>query len=78
MDTHRTADLVISIGALHHIPNYSMVDPITKALECAERFAIIGLYHKESRDAMGMRVLKNIDKFSKGLAPPDKVKANSI
>lgn len=52
MDTHRTADLVISIGALHHIPNYSMVDPITKALECAERFAFIGLYHKESRDAM--------------------------
>ena len=33
---------------------------------------------KESRDAMGMRVLKNIDKFSKGLAPPDKVKASSI
>ncbi len=52
MDTHRTADLVISIGALHHIPNYSMYETITKALECAERFAFIGLYHKESRNAM--------------------------
>lgn len=51
-ETSRTADLVISIGALHHIPNYSMVETITRALDCAERFAFIGLYHKESRNAM--------------------------
>ena len=29
-----------------------MPDAIKKALNCADRFAFIGLYHKESRDAM--------------------------
>ncbi len=33
---------------------------------------------KESREAMGMRVLKNIEKFSMGLTPPDKVKVTII
>ena len=52
LETKRTGDLVVSIGALHHIPNISMPDAINKALTCADRFAFIGLYHKESRDAM--------------------------
>ena len=33
---------------------------------------------KESREEMGKRVLKNIDKFSMGLIPPDRVKVGSI
>ncbi len=52
LQTKRTGDLVVSIGALHHIPGISMPGAIRKALNCADRFAFIGLYHKESRDAM--------------------------
>ena len=52
LETKRTGDLVVSIGALHHIPDISMPDAIKKALNCADRFAFIGLYPKKSRDAM--------------------------
>ena len=52
MTTDRTADLTVSIGALHHMPEFTMEQSISKAFDCANRFSFIGLYHKESRDTM--------------------------
>ena len=52
-DGNKYIDFVGSWGpmVLGH-SNKQIIDAIKKALNCADRFAFIGLYHKESRDTM--------------------------
>jgi cyclopropane fatty-acyl-phospholipid synthase-like methyltransferase len=48
----RSADLVISVGVLHHIPGFEIIDLMAAAVRSGNRAAFIGLYHLESRRAM--------------------------
>lgn len=48
----RTADLVISVGVLHHVPDADLTSLISKAVLSSKKSAFIGLYHQQSRQAM--------------------------
>jgi cyclopropane fatty-acyl-phospholipid synthase-like methyltransferase len=47
--TQRRATTTISVGVLHHIPNYYIQDLMVRAINTAEKYAFIGLYHTQSR-----------------------------
>lgn len=46
------ADMIISVGVLHHIPNHSIEEMIAKAIRASKKYTFIGVYHKNSRQAM--------------------------
>jgi len=48
----KKSDIVISIGVLHHIPNYELEKLIEHTISLANKYAFIGLYHQNSRQAM--------------------------
>jgi trans-aconitate methyltransferase len=48
----RSADIVISVGVLHHIPQHNIKDLMTLAINRSRKYAFIGLYHTQSRQAM--------------------------
>lgn len=46
------ADMIISMGVLHHIPNYDIKELMTHTINLSNKYTFIGLYHKNSRKAM--------------------------
>jgi len=46
------SDMVISVGVLHHIPDYDIYDLMCKAINLSNKYTFIGLYHTQSRKAM--------------------------
>ena len=49
LECDRTADTVISVGVLHHIPGHNIKDLIKLTVNKANKYAFIGLYYKPSR-----------------------------
>lgn len=49
---NKHADMIISLGVLHHIPNHDIKDLMSKAINLSNKYAFIGLYHQNSRQAM--------------------------
>jgi len=52
IQTKKSADTVVSIGVLHHIPNNNIEDLIALAINSSNKYTFIGLYHDQSRKAM--------------------------
>ena len=52
LHTERHADVVISVGVLHHIPEHHIQKLMMRAIDMADEYAFIGLYHKHSREYM--------------------------
>tara|TARA_B100000900_G_C20393943_1_gene639822 strand:+ start:129 stop:833 length:705 start_codon:yes stop_codon:yes gene_type:complete len=46
------ADVVVSIGVLHHIENANLQKLIEHTIKLSNKYAFIGLYHSSSRQAM--------------------------
>lgn len=49
---NKKADIIVSVGVLHHIPNHELQALMEKTINLANKYAFIGLYHKNSRQAM--------------------------
>lgn len=52
LKSERTADTVISVGVLHHIPNNEIRELMISAINKSNKYTFIGLYHKQSREYM--------------------------
>ena len=46
------ADMIISLGVLHHIPNHDIKELMLRAIHLSNKYTFIGLYHQNSRQAM--------------------------
>ena len=52
LQTTRTADTVVSIGVLHHIPDHDISFLLEQAILKSNQYCFMGLYHTSSRRAM--------------------------
>ena len=49
---NKKADMIISMGVLHHIPNHTINELMAHAISLSNKYTFIGLYHQSSRQAM--------------------------